>query len=374
MKIVVASDSFKGTLTSIRASQLVEMAARELSGEHSVIMVPVADGGEGTVDSVVMACGGSKESARVHDPLMNEIDAFYGVLGGGRAVIEMAAASGLTLVPEGSRDPLAASSYGTGELIKAALDSGARDISIGIGGSATNDGGMGALTALGAVFKGKDGRRLRGMGSDLAEVSSIDLSGIDRRLREARITVMCDVNNPLTGPDGATYVYGPQKGAGREKLEILERGMCNYRDVIKKLTGMDCDRISGAGAAGGMGAALTALLGAELKPGIETVLDLADFDNKINGADLVITGEGRADAQSVKGKAMYGVARRASAQAVPVIAIAGCLGEGWESLLDCGIDRIITLAGGPVTEEEAMEHAEELYFKAVRELLLTMTR
>lgn len=374
MKIVVASDSFKGTMTSIRASQLVEKAACELPGDHSVVMVPVADGGEGTVDSVVMACGGSRAAALVHDPLMNEIDAFYGMLGGGRAVIEMAAASGLTLIPEGSRDPLAANSFGTGELIKAAIDSGARDISIGIGGSATNDGGMGALTALGAVFKGIDGAKLSGTGSDLGKVSSIDLSGIDRRLKEARITVMCDVNNPLTGPDGATRVYGPQKGAGREELEILERGMCNYRDVIKDLTGIDCDKVAGAGAAGGMGAALTALLGAELKPGIETVLDLADFDNKIKGADLVITGEGRADAQSLKGKAMYGVARRAAAQGVPVIAIAGCLGEGWEALIDCGIEKVIPLAGGSVTEKEAMEHAEELYYKAVSELLLTMPR
>ncbi len=374
MKIVVASDSFKGTLTSIKAAQLVDRAARELPGDHSVVIVPAADGGEGTVDSVVMACGGRKVSTRVHDPLMNKINAYYGQLDDKRAVIEMAAASGLTLVPEGSRDPLVASSYGTGELIKAALDSGVCDISIGIGGSATNDGGMGALIALGAAFTADDGRQLKGSGADLGAVASIDLSGLHPGLRDARITVMCDVNNPLTGPDGAIYVYGPQKGAGREDLDILERGMCNYRDRIRDLTGIDCDKVPGAGAAGGMGAALTALLGAELKPGIDTVLDLAGFDDKIKDADLVITGEGRADGQSIKGKVMSGVAARAAAQGVPVIAIVGCLGEGWESLKECGIDRIIPLAAGRVTVEDAMERAEELYYKAAKEMLLTMIR
>ena len=372
MKIVCASDSFKGSLSSMRTAELFGRAAEEVLGDVRVLGIPMADGGEGTAFAVTQAAGGGMISAMVHDPLMNTIEASYGMLEGGRAIIEMAAASGLVLVPEDRRDPLITTSYGTGELIRDAIEKGARDITIAIGGSATNDGGMGCMSALGYVFRDEKGHKLAGSGCSLGSVASIDADEADPRLAECRFTVMCDVENPLTGPDGATYVYGPQKGADDETLEILEDGMTVYRNVLEKTTGMDCDEVPGAGAAGGMGAALHALLGAELRPGIETVLDLSGFDDRIRGADLVITGEGRADAQSLRGKVMQGVALRAGRAGVPVTAIVGCLGEGWERLYDCGISEIIPIAPEGMSTEEAMERAEELYSDAARKYLLTL--
>lgn len=372
MKIVCASDSFKGTLTSERAAELTGKAAREVFGDVEFAGIPVADGGEGTALSVTSAAGGDMITAKVHDPLTREINASYGMLGDGRAIIETAAAGGLTLLSEDERDPLLTTSYGTGELIMDALRRGTSDICIALGGSATNDGGMGCMRALGIRFTDNEGRELEGRGADLERVSSIDMSGLDQRVSEAHITVMCDVRNPLTGPDGATYVYGPQKGADGARLERLEHGMINYRDAVRELTGIDCDSVAGAGAAGGLGAAFNALLGAELRPGIEAVLDLTDFDNIIKDADLVITGEGRADSQSLSGKAMQGVGMRAKAQGVPVTAIVGSLGEGWEGLLSCGIDRVIPLAGGEVSTKEAKEHTEEIYYLKAREYFLTL--
>ena len=361
MKFVFASDSFKGSLDSSRTAELLEAAAREVFGDAETVSIALADGGEGTADAVLASSDAKAVTVSVHGPLTDPADAVYALFDDGRAVIEMASASGLTLVPEDRRDPLAATSAGTGELLLDALEKGARDISIAIGGSATNDGGMGFMRALGAAFFDEDGNELEGRGSDLAKVAHIDLSCLDKRLAEARLSVMCDVDNPLTGENGATYVYGPQKGADEAALAELERGMQNYRDRIYDLTGIDCDEVPGAGAAGGIGAALYALLGAELKPGIETVLDLTGFDKAIEGADMVITGEGRADFQSLRGKAMQGVAGRAKEKAVPVTAIVGSLGEGWEGLFSCGIEKIIPLAHGSISPEEAIERAEELY-------------
>lgn len=372
MKIVCASDSFKGSLSSMKAAELIERAAKEVLPGAVVTGIPVADGGEGTVFAVTAAAGGRMVTAKVRDPLMNAADAAYGMLPGGRAMIEMAAASGLVLVPEEKRDPMITSSYGTGELIKDAMDRGARDISIAIGGSATNDGGMGCMSALGYVFRDEKGHKLPGAGCSLGSVASIDASEADLRLNECRFTVMCDVRNPLTGPDGATFVYGPQKGADRETLDILERGMVSYRDVLEKTSGIDCDPVPGSGAAGGLGAALRALLGAELRPGVETVLDLVDFDGIIKDADLVITGEGMADFQSLEGKLMQGVALRAKKAGVPVTAIVGRLGDGWEGLYGCGISRIIETAPEGMSTEESMRRAEELYLDAAVKYFLTI--
>lgn len=362
MKLIFASDSFKGSLDSLRTAELLKEAARAVFGEVETVSIPLADGGEGTVDAVLASSNAKAVTVTVHGPLMDTTDAEYALFDDGRAVIEMASASGLTLVPEERRDPLEATSAGTGELLLDALEKGARDITIAIGGSATNEGGMGFMRALGVAFFDEYGNELEGRGSDLAKVAHIDLSCLDKRLTEARLSVMCDVDNPLTGENGATYVYGPQKGADEAALAELERGMQNYRDRIYDLTGIDCDEVAGAGAAGGIGAALYALLGAELKPGIEAVLDLAGFDKAIEGADLVITGEGRADSQSLRGKAMQGVGRRAKAKDVPVTAIVGSLGEGWEGLFSCGIEKIIPLAHGSVSPEDAIARAEELYY------------
>lgn len=372
MKLVFASDSFKGSLGSSRTAELLSAAAREVFGDVETVSIPLADGGEGTVDAVLSSSDAKAVTVTVHGPLMDKVEAMYALFDDGRAVIEMASASGLTLVPEDRRDLLEATSAGTGELLIDALEKGARDITIAIGGSATNDGGMGFMRALGASFHDEEGRELEGRGRDLAKVSLIDLSGLDERLAEAKISAMCDVDNPLTGESGATYVYGPQKGADEADLAELEAGMRNYRDRIYDLTGIDCDEVAGAGAAGGIGAALFALLGAELRPGIEIMLDLTGFDEALEGADMVITGEGKADSQSLRGKAMQGVGRRAKAKEVPVTAIVGCLGEGWEGLFKCGIERIIPLAHGRTTPDEAIRRAEELYYAAAKTFFLTV--
>ena len=366
MRLLFASDSFKGSLSSRKTAELLTKAAHEVFGDCECIGVPVADGGEGTFDAVISASGGEKVSVIVHDPLMNLIQATYGV-SDDKAVIEMAAASGLTLVPEARRDPMATSSFGTGELILDALSRGCRELYIAIGGSATNDGGMGCMCALGARFLDRNGAELKGRGMDLSEVAAIDLSRLDPRLNDTKITVLCDVKNPLCGVNGATYTFARQKGATDETLPLLEGGMQNYRDVIRRQFGIDCDRIEGTGAAGGLGAALKVFLRAGMRSGIETVLDLIGFDELLNGADLVVTGEGRADKQSVCGKVMQGVALHAKAKGVPVIGLCGSLGDGAELLYDCGVKALFSLVDQNTTIEEAIANAEEIYDKtAVR--------
>ena len=363
MKLIFASDSFKGSLSSRRTAELLTKAAREVFGVCECIGVPIADGGEGTVDAVIDALKGEKVTATVHDPLMNRIQASCGIAGD-RAVIEMAAASGLTLVPEALRDPLNTTTYGTGELILNAFSRGCRELYIAIGGSATNDGGMGCLSALGARFLDKYGNELSGCGKDLADISTIDLAHLDSRLSDTSLTVLCDVKNPLCGENGATYTFAGQKGATFETLELLENGMQNYRDVIRRQFGIDCDLIEGAGAAGGLGAALKVFLNATMQSGIETVLDLIGFDDLLDGADLVVTGEGRADSQSVCGKVIQGVALRARARGIPVCGLCGSLGDGAELLYDCGVTSLYSLVDENTSVEEAMTNAEEVYYHA----------
>lgn len=366
MKLVCASDSFKGSLSSEKTAELLTKAARKVYGACEVVGVPVADGGEGTVDAVIAALNGKKVSAKVSDPLMNTIQAYYGIAEG-KAVIEMAQASGLTLVPPERRDPLNTNTYGTGELIRDALDHGCRELYIAIGGSATNDGGMGCLRALGARFFDRDGRELDGCGKDLADVAVIDLNGLDDRLADASVTVLCDVNNPLCGENGAAYTFAKQKGASPADIEALERGMQNYRDIIQKQFGVDCDVIPGAGAAGGLGAALMVFLNADRRSGIAAVLELIGFDELLEGADLVVTGEGRADAQSLCGKVMQGVGLRCQAKRVPAVGLCGSVGEGAEGLSDCGITAIYTLVDETTSLDEAIHNAETIYYQtAVR--------
>ncbi len=298
MKLLFASDSYKGSLTSEQTIELLTKAAHEVFGDCETFGVPVADGGEGTVDAIVKAMKGEMVKCDVHGPLMETVTASYGVFDRDKAVIEMSAASGLPLVPIDRRNPMNTTTYGTGELILDALNRGYRDLSIAIGGSATNDGGMGCVRALGVRFLDENGVELEGFGRDLIRVRSIDTSGLDSRLTGCTITVMCDVTNPLCGKDGATWTFGAQKGATPKIQEELERGMCNYRDVIFKSFGVDCDKIQGAGAAGGLGAALSVFLRGNMKSGIEAVLDLIRFDERLDGVDLIVTGEGRTDWQS----------------------------------------------------------------------------
>lgn len=295
MKFLFASDSFKGTLSSARIAELLTTAAKESFPDCTCTSIETADGGEGTTDAVLSAVQGQRIPLVVCGPLWKKTDCFYGKLDEERAVMEMAAASGLPLLTEPERDPEKTTTYGTGEMILDALDRGFRDISIAIGGSATNDGGMGCMCALGVRFLDENGEILQGCGENLGKISEIDVSGLDSRVAKTKFTVMCDVNNPLCGENGATYTFGPQKGGTPESLARLEEGMLHYRDVLLREFGVDVNEIPGAGAAGGLGAALVVFLNAVLKSGIETVLDLVDFDSRLQGVSLVVTGEGRTD-------------------------------------------------------------------------------
>lgn len=363
MKFLFASDSFKGTLTSDQTIELLTKAAREVFGSCETSGVPVADGGEGTTDAVVKARSGEIITVPVHGPLMEMEQGFYGRLSDTEAILEMAAASGLPMVPEEKRNPLNTTTYGTGELLKAALDAGYTEIAIAIGGSATNDGGMGFASALGIRFLDQEGNVLEGRGEDLEKVAHIDMSGLDPAVQKAHFTVMCDVTNPLCGPDGATYTFGKQKGGTPEILDRLEKGMQNYRDVIIREFGINPDEIQGSGAAGGLGTALKVFLHAEMKSGIETVLDLIDFDARLEGVDLVVTGEGRTDWQSCFGKVMQGVGDRSAKHQVPVAALCGGLGPNYEKIYAHGISSIMTTVDGPMPLKEALDNASELYYK-----------
>lgn len=368
MKFLFASDSFKGTLSSRRTAELLTRAAQEIFPGCECRCLEVADGGEGTTEAVLSAAGGRRMEAMVCGPLWERRKACYAALDGRRAVMEMAAASGLPLVPAELRDPRNTTSYGTGELIRDALDKGFRDLSIAIGGSATNDGGIGCMRALGVRFLDEDGNELSGCGGDLIKIRSIDRSGLDPRLRDTHVTVMCDVTNPLCGENGATHTFGKQKGGTPEILDELEAGMENYRELLRREFGIDMDEEPGAGAAGGLGAALLSFLRAELRSGIETVLDLIEFDKNLEGVSLVVTGEGRADWQSAFGKVMQGVGRRCLRQGVPAVAIVGSMGDGAEQIFDYGIESMITTVNGVMPLEEALERAEELYLGAARRL------
>ncbi len=364
LKFVFASDSFKGTLSSAETAELLGKAAEEIFPGCCFCGVPVADGGEGTVEAVTAAAGGTIRRLTVCGPLMEKTESFYGELPGGRAIIEMAAASGLPMVPEEKRNPLNTTTYGTGELIADAMERGYRDITVAIGGSATNDGGMGALRALGAVFLDRNGKKLTGCGRELEQVETICLDRLNPLVQDTRFTVMCDVTNPLTGPDGATYTFGKQKGGTPEILDRLEAGMIHYAGCLEAASGKKVREIPGAGAAGGLGAALMAVLHGVLQPGIETVLDLIDFDRLISGADLVVTGEGRMDWQSAFGKVPGGVAARAERKGIPVIALVGGMGPGCEKLYSMGIQSIMVTPDGPMELKEALERAGELYYGA----------
>lgn len=368
MKFLFASDSFKGTLTSRRTAELLTQAAGEIFPGCICDSIEIADGGEGTADAVLSATDGRKIYMTVSGPLMERIPASYVQLDKTRAVMEMAAASGLPLVPEGKRNPRETTTRGTGEMIADAVSKGFRDISIAIGGSATNDGGIGCMRALGVRFLDESGSELEGRGKDLIRIRSIDLTGMDPKLKECAFTVMCDVANPLCGPNGATYTFGKQKGGTPEILDELEAGMCNYRDVLLRQFGIDMDTIPGAGAAGGLGAALMVFLNGKLKSGIETVLELSDFDRRLEGVSLVVTGEGAADWQSVSGKVMQGVGMHCRKFGIPVTAVVGSMGPGAEQLYEYGIDSIITTINGIMPLKEAMDRAEELYLDAARRM------
>ena len=322
-KVVVASDSFKGCLSSWQVAEAVEKAVRDVMPGCDVVKLAVADGGEGSMDALVTTLGCEAASLVVSDPLGRPVKADYAVLDDSSAVIEMARASGLTLLLPEERNPMITSTYGTGQLISDALDRGCRRFMICIGGSATNDAGTGMLEALGYRFIDSEGNLLTGCGGALSRISSIDVSNVHPALQESRFIVACDVDSPFCGPDGAAYVYGPQKGATPEMVEELDEGMRHFAAVISRTTGVDVTDMPGAGAAGGLGGALRAFMKAQMRRGADMVLDAVGFDQAIKDADLVITGEGRIDRQTLTGKLPYVVAERAASRNIPVVAICG---------------------------------------------------
>ncbi|AJJ55656.1 glycerate kinase family protein [Yersinia pseudotuberculosis IP 32953] len=360
MKIIIAPDSFKESLTAMQVAEAIEQGFSEIFPQAEYIKLPMADGGEGTVESMVAATGGELVNVEVTGPLGAPVKAFYGWMGDGEtAVIEMAAASGLHLVAPEQRNPLITTSYGTGELILAALNHGARKIILGIGGSATNDGGAGMMQALGVQLSDQQGKALTVGGAALAQLVDIDLSQLDDRLAQTDILVACDVDNPLCGAKGASAVFGPQKGATPERVQQLDAALQHYGEKIEQVTGKSVINVAGAGAAGGMGAALFGLLNARLQPGIEIVTEALKLAAAVQNADLVITGEGRIDSQTIYGKTPVGVARVAKRFDIPVIAIAGSMAPDYEVVHQHGLDAVFSVLNHIQTLPEALEEASD---------------
>lgn len=358
-KFVFASDSFKGSLSSEKINEILTACAKKYFPQAQTLPFLIADGGEGTLEAVISQTGGRYVSVGVTDPAYGKTTARYGVFGDA-AIVCMSEASGLPLLAEDKRRARFTTSYGTGELIRHAVESGYKKLYVTLGGSATNDGGVGALQALGYAFYDRDGKPCRGVGDELWKIASIDgskaigLAGVETVL-------LCDVSNPLLGPRGATYTYGKQKGADENDLAHLEKGMQNYAAVVEKYIGKSAD-IAGGGAAGGLGAALYAFMGAKIRSGIHTVLDLCGFDEAVKGADLIVTGEGRVDFQSANGKVLDGILSRASG--VPVVAIAGSEGDGAEALYEKGLTAVFSIVNAPMALQNALDNAESLYQKA----------
>jgi glycerate kinase len=361
LRIVVAPDSFKGSLSAVAVAKAMEQGILSVFPHAEVKKVPIADGGEGTVEALTLATGGCILNQKVMGPLGDIVEAYWGILGDRKtAVIEMASASGLPLVPKAKRNPQITTTYGTGQLIKAALDMGIRNLVIGIGGSATNDGGVGMASSLGVKFLDANGKELPNGGAALANLARIDLTEVDPRLADTAILVACDVNNPLCGPQGASAVYGPQKGATLEMVAELDDALKRYAGIAKLATGKDAAERPGAGAAGGLGAGLMFFTDAVLKPGVEIVLEAAGFADIVKKASFVITGEGRTDFQTAHGKAPVGVAKVAKRYDVPTFCLSGGLVNGCEAVLQQGIDGLMSIVPQPMTIEECMDRAEEL--------------
>lgn len=360
MNIVIASDSFKGSLNSRDAALKIDAGVRRVFPEAEICRISVADGGEGTADAMIGCLGGHMETAEVLSPQGRNIRASYGILSSGSVIVEMAAASGLVLEPEGQRNIMTATTYGTGQLIKAALEAGHKKIYVAIGGSATNDGGIGMAQALGVSFLDKYGTEVDFGGQVLQNIVKIDISKRSPLVTQAEITIMCDVDNPLYGPNGAAAVYGPQKGATPLQIKSLDDGLRHLGELVHKQLKKDISNISGSGSAGGLGFGLMAFAGARMRRGIEMMLDICDFDEKIKSADLVITGEGQIDRQSAYGKVLAGISRRAGIYNVPVIAVTGSIGDGAEKLYQCGIRTISSAVCSPMDVQDAIRNADRL--------------
>ena len=368
-KIVIAPQGFKESLTGIEIARAMEQGARSVWPDAEMVLVPVADGGDGTLQSLVDSSDGEVRTARAIDPLGREISVEWGALGDGTtAVIEMARSSGLALLGTDERDPLKSTTFGVGQVMRTALDSGFTRFIIGIGGSATNDGGAGMAQALGAKLLDLEGNELSRGGAALAKLDRIDVSEFDVRLVAASIEVACDVNNPLCGPTGASAIFGPQKGASAADIATLDAALNRFGEIVKRDLGSDVSKIPGAGAAGGLGAGLMAFTNARLRLGADIVLEAVGLDEKLDEADLVIVGEGQFDRSTVFNKSPVAVAERARQRGIPVIGIAGSLGEGYREVHEHGIDAVFSLVNRPMTLDEAMANTARLVSELTEEV------
>lgn len=365
MKIVIAPQGFKGSLEAPEVAQAIARGVRQVFSDADVTSLPVADGGEGTVAALVQASQGRTIVSRVTGPLGRPVNATWGILGDNRtAVIEMAAASGLPLIRRDERNPMRTTTFGTGELICHALDAGIRHLIIGIGGSATNDGGAGMAQALGVHLLDAEGRDLPLGAAAITTLDRIDATNIDPRTRRLDVEVACDVNNPLTGPTGASAVYGPQKGATPEMVQTLDAALSRYAGVLRRDLGKDVAHVPGAGAAGGLGAGLIAFLNARLRPGVDLIFGAMNIDGHLEGADLVITGEGRIDRQDIYGKAPIGIAQRAQKLGIPCIAVAGSTGRDYHVVYEHGLDAVIGTVNRPMPLDRAIAEGPRLIAEA----------
>lgn len=360
MKIVIAPDSFKGSNTTIAVANHIEKGIRKVFPDADIIKIPIADGGEGTVDALVLGAGGEIREKEVIGPLGEKLMGKYGILNNGIGVLELASASGLPSVPDDKKNPLITTSFGTGQLILHAIEDGCRKLVIGLGGSATNDGGIGLAQALGVSFLDANGRELGYGGGELSKLVKIDASKLDPRVAECEIIIASDVSNPLCGKTGASAIFGPQKGATPELVKLLDENLAHYAKVIKDQLGEDVINVPGAGAAGGASVALMVFGKASIQSGIQTVLDVTEVDKHLKDADLVITGEGRIDYQSVFGKVPVGVGQRAKLFHLPVLAIVGDIGPGAEAVYEYGVDAIMSTVNRAMPLSEAMALSSEL--------------
>ena len=373
MQVVIAPQTFKGSISALEAAKAMESGVLRVLPDAETVLVPVADGGDGTLETLVEGSGGDILEVDVTGPLGERLSAKWGAMGDGTtAVIEMARTSGLALVPLDLRDPLNATTYGLGEAIHRALDGGFRRFIIGIGGSATNDAGAGMAQALGVRLLNETGENLPPGGAALSQLDRIDLTDIDSRIVESEFLVACDVTNPLTGPEGASVIYGPQKGATPAMVQTLDAALRRLAEVVRRDLGLDIEQLAGSGAAGGLGGGLVAFLGGRLRAGVDIVMDTVGLDAKLTDADLVLTGEGELDYQTVYNKAPIGVAERAARLGIPVVAIAGTLGERYHLVHDHGIDSAASITSGPMGLAEASERAAELITDATEQALRMM--
>lgn len=372
MKIILAPDSFKGSLSAIEAAESMAAGVRQADGEIEVVLLPVADGGEGTMEAMVTSTNGRVRHYLVEDPLGRSVRAGYGILDHKPVcMIELAEASGLTLLKQEGLDPLNASSFGTGQLIRHALDDGYREFIIGLGGSATNDGGAGILQALGARLLDAEGHELPKGGGHLDQLSEIDLASFDHRLAECFFTIACDVDNPFVGPRGASAVFGPQKGATPDLVQLLDRNLTHFANKIEAKTGVSLHDFTGAGAAGGAGGAFLAFFQSRLRTGIEVVLEALEFDQLIESADLILTGEGRSDSQTLSGKAPVGIAKEAKKRGIPVVLVSGGVDEQSIPSLLPYFEQIHSLSGGAVSVEKAIHEAASLLTDKTTQIIKT---